>query len=158
MNALQSADEIDALMHVVNARLVDGGTFAWRVFERPDEPITDEDLRITVDSAIHESFHAFKWQMAMSLAEQSGTAVRVTDILSHFNRLFPDRESVAEKTGWPLEVINTIDVYEQSDMSLCFPNRREFERHFEQVFREFQWLESGTYDLAERCPIVVART
>ena len=158
MNALQSADEIDTLMGVVNARLVDGGTFACRVFERPDEPFTDEDLRISVESAMHDSFHAFKWQMAMSLAEQSGTAVKVTDILSHFNRLFPDREGVAEKTGWPLEVINTIDVYRQSDMSLCFPNRREFERHFAQGFREFQWLASGTYDLAERCPIVVAKT
>jgi hypothetical protein len=157
MNALQSADEIDTLMHVVNARLADGGTFACRVFERPDEPFTDEDLRISVDGAVHDSFHAFKWQMAMSLAEQSGTAGKVTDILSHFNRLFPDREGVAEKTGWPLEVINTIDVYEQSDMSLCFPNRREFERHFA-AFREFQWLESGSYDLAGRCPIVVAKT
>lgn len=158
MNALQSADEIDTLVRVVSARLVDGATFACRVFERPDEPITDDDLRIGIDGATHGNFHAFKWQIAMSLAEQSGTPVRVTDILSRFNRLFPVRESVAEKTGWPMEVINTIDVYEQSDMSLCFPNRQEFEQHFAQGFREFEWLACGTYDLAERCPIVVAKS
>jgi hypothetical protein len=158
INVLQSANEIDTLVDVVNARLVDGGTFACRVFERPDEPFTEEYLRASLDNATHGNFHAFKWQIAMALAEQSGAWVKVTDVLSSFNRLFADRQRVAEQTGWPLDVINTIDVYERSDMSLCFPNRQELEQHFSRGFREFQWLPSGTYDLAERCPIVLAKT
>ncbi len=157
INALQSADEIERLMRVLKARLLDGGRFVCRVFERPDEPITDEDLLLSIDSAAHGNFHAFKWQIAMSLAEQSGASVRAVDILASFNRLFPDRDRIAEKTGWSLEVINTIDVYEQSSMSLCFPNRQEFEQHFALGFDEFEWLASGTYDLAERCPIVLAK-
>lgn len=158
INVLQSADEIDTLVKVVNARLHQGGTFACRVFERPDEPFTEEHLQISLDSATHGNFHAFKWRIAMSLAEQSGAWVKATEILSSFNRLFPDRQRVAEQTGWPLDVIDTIDVYQRSDMSLCFPNRQEFEQHFSRGFREFEWRTSGTYDLAERCPIVLAKT
>ena len=157
VNALQSAEEIETLMRVVSARLLDGGVFACRVFERPDEPITEEALVGIIESGSHGNFHAFKWQIAMSLAEQHGVSVKAVEILARFNRLFPHRHDVAASTGWPLDVINTIDVYEQSDMSLCFPNRQEFEQLFSPCFREILWLESGTYDLADRCPIVLAQ-
>ena len=156
VNALQSAEEIEELMRVVRGRLLDNGVFACRVFERPDEPITEGALRRIIDSGTHGNFHAFKWQMAMSLAEQSGAAVRATDILARFNQLFPDRHDLAARTGWSLDVVNTIDVYEQSDMSLCFPNREEFEQHFSKGFGQIEWGTSGTYDLADRCPVVVA--
>ena len=157
INALQSTDEITTLLCNVHDRLLDDGVFACRVFERPDEPITDEDLRLNIDSGVHGNFHAFKWQIAMGLAEQSGSSVKAADILARFNRLFPDRESIAEQTGWSIDVINTIDVYEHSDIALCFPSRQEFDGHFSQHFDEFEWVACGTYDLAECCPIAVAR-
>ncbi|MFV2089608.1 MAG: hypothetical protein ACC642_03040 [Pseudomonadales bacterium] len=157
INTLQSTDEIETLMRVVRARLLNGGVFACRVFERPDEPIEDQELQASIEDASHGNFHALKWQIAMSLAERFGGSVKAIEILDSFNRLFPDRDSVAEKTGWSLDVINTIDVYEQSSMALCFPNHEEFERHFAQGFRDIEWRTSGTYDLAERCPIVLAK-
>lgn len=157
INVLQSLEEMDTLMRIVNERLVDGGVYASRVFERPDEPITDEDLRTIIAAGAHGNFHAFKWQIAMGLAQEQGAAVRAADILAKFNRLFPDRDTIAKQTGWPLEVINTIDVYEQSGMSLVFPNRQEFDRYISPHFDDVQWSSCGTYDLAERCPIVVAR-
>jgi len=156
LNALQTPGEIDAVVGIVRARLLDGGVFACRVFERPETPIKDEDLQVSLDTGSHGNFHAFKWQIAMSLAERSGPSVKVIDILAHFDRLFPDRADVSEKTGWPMDVINTIDVYEHSSMSLVFPSRKEFEQYFSRSFKQVDWLAGGTYDLSERCPIVVA--
>ena len=157
VNALQSVGEIDALMQIVTQRLVDGGVFASRVFERPDDPITDEALRVSIERGTHGNFHAFKWQIGMSLAQESGALAGAAEILAKFNRLFSDREEIAENTGWPLDVINTIDVYEQSGMSFVFPNRRQFDRYLSEHFDQIEWSACGIYDLSERCPIGVSK-
>lgn len=157
INVLQSAAEIDVLLSIVQDRLVSNGVFACRVFERPDENITEEDLRRVVAEGTQGNFHAFKWQIAMSLAGEFGARVKAVDILARFNQLFPDRQKIAEVTGWETDVIDTIDVYEHSGLVVCFPSRREFDRHFSMHFKRYEWKSCGTYDLAERCPIVVAR-
>jgi hypothetical protein len=157
INVLQSSAEIDVLLGIVHERLASNGIFACRVFERPDEAITENDLHRVIDEGVHGNFHAFKWQIAMSLAGEFGARVKAIDILARFNRLFPDRQNIAELTGWNIEVINTIDVYEHSGLVVCFPNRQEFDDYFSAHFEQFEWKSCGTYDLAERCPIVVAR-
>jgi hypothetical protein len=155
LNALQSGAEIAEVLRRVAGRLEDGGVMACRVFERPPTPYTDDDLAKALEDGSHGNFHAFKWMIAMSLAETKGISVGVVDILERFNELFPDRDRVSAQTGWPREVIDTIDVYQQSSAALCFPNRVEFQEYFEQHF-ETRWLASGHYDLADRCPVVVA--
>ena len=156
INVLQSYSQIETLLAIVNERLADGGVFACRVFERPAEPITEENLRCVIDNGTHGNFHAFKWQIAMSLAEESSGAVQAVEILDRFNRLFPQRVELARRTGWDIDVVNTIDVYKNSGIALLFPNRKEFDSLFMRSFGKFEWRSCGSYDLAQRCPIFVA--
>ena len=156
MNALQTTDEIAGLLRMVRDHLTEDGVFACRVFARPEKPIVEADLLQAIDRGTHGNFHAFKWQIAMSLAGEFGPAVRAVNILKRFNRLFGDRQQLAVKTGWARDTIDTVDVYQQSDMAISFPNRQEFEQLFTTNLGAFEWLECGTYDLAACCPIVVA--
>jgi len=58
----------------------------------------------------------------MALAAQQNDAnVKVIDILSTVDVLFPDRESLVAATGWPREDIATIDVYRGSREVYGFP-------------------------------------
>jgi len=156
INVLQSYAQIETLLPIVNERLADDGVFACRVFERPAEPITEKDLRCVIDDGTHGNFHAYKWQIAMSLAADSSGAVQAVEILDRFNQLFPQRVELARKTGWNIDVINTIDVYENSGIALLFPSRQEFDSLFTKHFDRYEWRSCGSYDLAQRCPIFVA--
>ncbi|MCA9647374.1 MAG: hypothetical protein KC492_42080, partial [Myxococcales bacterium] len=67
------------------------------------------------------SFHGFKWRLAMALCNERGSTLQVAALWGKFHRTFPDRAALAERTGWSLEDIQTIDVYADSRETYSFP-------------------------------------
>ncbi len=103
------------------------------------------------------SFHAFKWRFAMALvARNRNPNICVADIYREFDAWAPDRQALAISAGWPVDAIDTIDVYRNSPAVYSFPTAEEWAvlaaRHSEEIQREH-----GCYELADRCPIVLAR-
>jgi len=132
-----------------------GGKILIRLFASPEleetcAEVCEEALRGRI-----AGFHAFKWRLAMAVAAESHNAnVGVVDIHAAFNRLLPDRNRLADATGWSHEDIATIDLYRGSPARYSYPTLAQLRQVFARRFKE-TGLRQGSYELAERCPILI---
>ncbi|TPK74820.1 class I SAM-dependent methyltransferase [Mesorhizobium sp. B2-4-15] len=133
-----------------------GRRAAIRVFARPE---TADDLRgvhALVLAGGVENFHALKWRIAMACTTHDcDNTVDVQAIRTAFDRLFPDREALAAQTGWSMASINTIDVYAGSETRYSFATLAMLVDEASGWFYEVRVVPSGSYPLAERCPLLV---
>ena len=149
-------EEIGRLLAIVVGLLRPGGRFACRLFERPEPGYSESDLARTASTSGRLNFNAFKWQLAMHLAEGRPT-LPVADIRSAFEARCPDREALSRATGWSRESIDTIDLYDGSSLAYSFPSRAEFLRLLPPGIEAAEFLACGSYDLAECCPVLTFR-
>ena len=156
-NALTSLDEIERLLRIVVDLLLPGGTFACRLYERPARPFTLDDLLATASRPGTLNFHAFKWQLALHLAQVRSPVVPVERVGERFDALFPDRDALARRTGWSRAEIDTIDVYKGSPLAYTFPDRVEFTRLLPPGIEAAEFQPCGSYDLASCCPMLTFR-
>lgn len=129
---------------------------AIRVFASPE---TTEDLPGIEAQGLAGgigNFHALKWRIAMACTTGGcDYAINVRTIRDTFDGLFPDREALAARTGWSIASINTIDVYAGSDTSYSFATLAMLVDEARDWFGEVRVVPSGSYPLAERCPLLV---
>jgi hypothetical protein len=154
LNAVATLREVRLLLSRVVDLMVCGGRFACRLYERPEQALTEDQLRQMGARPATLNFHAFKWQLAMHLAETSGASMPVVLIRERFNELFPDRDRLARDTGWPHDIIDMIDIYRGSPTIYVFPDRREFVDALPKGISDVRFEPSGRYDLAECCPML----
>ncbi len=156
LNAVTFPDDIVRILNGVSEALQPGGWFVCRLYATPERCETLADVRTAAMNGGIQSFHALKWRVAMATAAaQDNPNIRVTAILDSFERLFPDRKALTQRCGWPQEIIDTIDVYRDSADSYCFPTARQFLSLAPAGFVHARLVESGNYELAERCPLLV---
>jgi len=132
-----------------------GGLFVARIFARPEHTESVDDVLVAVRERQIGNFHAFKWRLAMSLqAENAHRGVRLDDIWQCYDQNFSQHARLKQLTGWPIEEIRTIDAYRGSPASYHFPSVREMVDAFAEALSCVEQVR-GTYELAERCPILV---
>lgn len=132
-----------------------GGRFVVRVFVNKEETETCAHVCAQALAGQIGSFHAFKWRLGMALAALSPIRrVNIDEVYSTFVRLMPERKEVAKITGWSLRDIETIDVYRGSAAYYSYPTLVQERNIYSQWFREVD-IHYGSYELAERCPILV---
>jgi len=133
------------------------GRFVARIFARPD---IAEDVDAVLAAARERrigGFHAFKWRLAMSLqGEDAVRGVRLDDVWRCCDRHFGDHAQLHRLAGWPIEEIRTIDAYRGNPASYHFPSVAEM---IDCLADDLSCIERshGTYELAERCPILIFR-
>jgi SAM-dependent methyltransferase len=133
-----------------------GGRFVCRVFAAPraGEPV--EALREAALGGAIRGFNAFKWRLAMALVAASGDPnIAVVRILDAFDAMFADRDRLAQATGWECADIDTIDAYRGSTEIYSFPTKDQFLAIVPGAFAQARFVAAGSYELAERCPILV---
>jgi SAM-dependent methyltransferase len=157
LNAFSTLPVMKAALQGFYEILEPGGHFLCRMFERPAIAWQRQDLEQTMQAPSDLNFHAFKWMLAMYLCEQIGASIPVSLIRQEFNRICPDRNALARSTGWSLESINTIDVYEGSLEKYIFPNRSEIMACLPDTVRDVNFYSVGGYPLADCCPILSFR-
>src|SRR4029077_860261 len=87
-----------------------GGRFVARTFSTPEDGDTIDAVVQRTYAGRIANFHAFKWHLAMAIVSGSGDAnVPVATIRDVFIANFPDRKTLAAKTGWASDDIDTID-------------------------------------------------
>lgn len=154
LNMVDTLREVRLLLSRVVDLLAPGGRLACRLYERPERPFTEEYLLDITSRPAKLNFHAFKWQLAMHLAENGGAAIPVVLMRERFNELFPDRDRLARNTGWPRDLIDMIDIYRGSPTIYTFPSRPEFLAALPPHVSDVRFEPSGSYDLAECCPML----
>lgn len=127
-----------------------------RCFVRPDRAETLDAVASAALAGDVGSMHALKWRIAMALEVDHTFSVKVVDIRTAFDRLFPDRDLLARITGWPLQVIETIDAYRGVATRYSFPTLAAIRTAAAPLF-EVGGVRLGCYELAERCPTVLFR-
>jgi SAM-dependent methyltransferase len=136
--------------------LMQGGVLALRVFARPEYPEAIGEIHEHVMRRGIASFHAFKWRLAMAVVAREGDPnIAVASIRDNFERMFYDRHALAEATGWPMADIETIDAYKGASDVYCFPTMGQFKSVIPDSFRAIRLMDSGSYELADRCPLLV---
>lgn len=133
-----------------------GGPAAIRCYAMPDP---NERLDAVADAAFAgriAGFHALKWRLAMAaVGERNDPNLPVTEIHAAFDAHFPDRDRLAAAAGWSLEQIADIDFYAGSHVRYSFPTRDQILGCVGQGFTDARFEKSGSYELAERCPLLV---
>jgi SAM-dependent methyltransferase len=156
LTVVDSAAARHALLGEVARVLKPGGRVAIRVFAGPE---TFEDLQAIKDQALAGeigNFHALKWRIAMACATgDRDRAINVQAIRDAFDSNFPDRAALTAKTGWSMVSINTIDVYAGSETTYCFATLAMLVDEASGWFGQVRVVPSGSYPLAERCPLLV---
>ncbi|HEY8950160.1 MAG TPA: class I SAM-dependent methyltransferase [Rhizomicrobium sp.] len=130
---------------------------ALRIFTTPDVCESVTELRDQAFSSQIPSFHGFKWRLAMAIVKENGQPdLPVAQLHACFEREFPDRAALAQVTGWPEEDIDGIDAYAGNGAIYSFPTAREVIAAIPSSFTNARLLSSGSYELAERCPLLAA--
>ncbi len=128
------------------------GRVVMRHFARTAAPDTEQSIVAATEAGEMHNFHGLKLRLLMALdAQTSRQGVRLGDVWDCFQRIFPDRESLASRLGCGLETIATIDTYRGRDGRYIFRSLAEVAG----VFDSFRMVEGppGHYPFAEYCPV-----
>lgn len=132
------------------------GLFVMRFFVPPDPSETPEQVFGDLAEGRIGSFHVFKWRLAMSLQETSRTGVVLNDIWSTWADQHISLSTLANKPGWTPDEVSTIELYKDRPVRFAFAQLAEVREILSDLFVEVS-ADYGTYELAERCPILVMR-
>ena len=158
LNSLGTEAERMGMMREVARVLRPGGRAAIRLFAAPEHRQDIAGITAEADAGRGGSFHAFKLRLAVALAgADPDCSVPVGRIRSTVEALHPDRAALARATGWKLEEIATINSYRNSDVIYSFATAARLVREAGSFFAEVRLAPSGSYHLADRCPILVMR-
>lgn len=155
-SSLKFPEEYTALCCVLAELVRSGGRVVCRVYAAPDNPESISSVRKAALSGEIENFHAFKLRLAMALAAERGESnIAVESILMTFNEMFGDREKITRAAGWDREHVDTVDFYNGSSVRYSFPTRSQLLSVIPTAFSNMCFVSSGTYELADRCPLLV---
>jgi SAM-dependent methyltransferase len=156
LSCLRYPEDVSRLLQELAVILRPGARFVCRLYLPPENPETPSSLRDAAMAGTIRNFHTFKLRLAMALAAQRADPhVEVDSILRSFNDLFADRDEVVGVTGWHREQVNTIDLYNGSAVVYSFPKSDQLFRIVAEAFPNALLVPAGTYELAERCPLLV---
>ncbi len=142
----------DQMMSVMqpNSRLV------FRLFASPESGETVDEVVDAICNHEIKSFHAFKWRLAMAIVfERQDANIPVRIIHQVFNDKFANRQALSDITGWSLNTIREIDAYQDSHDVFSFPTLMQIQSTIPGAWGRVQICPVGTYELAERCPLLI---
>ncbi|MGZ3196271.1 MAG: class I SAM-dependent methyltransferase [Croceibacterium sp.] len=154
LSTLVWPDDYRRTLERVAWSLVPKGRLVVRCFVAPDVPETAEQVAADTFAGRVPSFFSARWRIAMALAGSGN--VRVAAIHDAFERVFPDRNALADATGWDRETIDVIDAYRNSNLVYSFLDRRDLVEIVAERFDDPRLVPSGNYPMAERYPLLVA--
>jgi SAM-dependent methyltransferase len=144
----------EKLARSVQRCLKSDGLFLVRPFLRPTMVEPWEIIFAELWGKRIGSFHAFKWRLLMSLqGVDIRQGVAVAKVWEMYHSQVSSHARLAEVTGWPVEVIETIDAYQNSPTVYTFPSMDEL-IEIVSPYLLCTGQETGRYELAERCPML----
>jgi UDP-N-acetylmuramyl tripeptide synthase/SAM-dependent methyltransferase len=127
------------------------GHFVIRLFVRPAVAESVDAIFADLLAGAIGNFHIFKWRLAMALHQQLAVGVRVHDVWQAWHDAGIGAVELSERLSWPLEQIETIEVYRNGSARYTFPMLEEARDLLASEFEELDCHVSN-YELGERCP------
>jgi len=101
------------------------------------------------------NFRVFRWRVAMALQESAQAGVAVDRIWSAVQERWPSLDRLADDAGWPRDEVRSIEFYRGAPARYNFPALGEYVALFERAGLPVVSVETGGYELGERCPTLV---
>lgn len=159
LSVIGAADLRRRLFASIARVLKASGRAGIRLYACPETRDDPRDVRALALAGGVSTFHDLKWRVAMTaIGGAPDYVVPVTGILEQFEQMFPDREGLSTRTGWEQPVIGTIDVYRNSSAIYSFAPAATLVDEARTFFNDVRLASTGTYGLAERCPLLVLRS
>jgi hypothetical protein len=156
LNSLPDLSAVNAILARVAGFIETGGPMVFRVYLTPEECEPVDAVFAAARARQIVAFGALKWRLAMAIAhERRDCSMPVADIRDRFEREVPDRARFSDETGLSRQDLDTIDIYRDSAEIYCFPTESELRRALPATVRFVGFANSGSYELAERCPLAV---
>ena len=132
-----------------------GGLFFYRHWAQVQPRESLEQVLNAARAGSIGNFHVFKWRVAMALQPDSRAGVRLHDIWQACADAALDRSQLPQP-GWSSRAMSTIRFYRNRNARLYFSTLDEFQKMLSEDFEHID-VTFGSYELAERCPILTAR-
>ena len=159
LSVIGGADLRRTLFASIARALKADGRAGIRLYASPETRDDPQEVRALGLAGRVPTFHDLKWRVAMTaIGGAPDYTIPVKTILEQFEALFPDRDELAARTGWELPVIGTIDVYRNSSVVYSFAPANALIKEAKVFFDDASIASTGTYGLAERCPLLVLRS
>lgn len=155
LNVIRYPDQTLGVLESAGRVLADDGRLVVRVFARPETGESSDEVFGAAMTGRIRGFHAFKLRLLMAVQGTENIRLRIGDVWQCWDREGPGAEALAGRTGWPLEVISTIDAYRDQDTLYSFPTLTELRALVAKSPLVEVACSSGSYELAERCPRLV---
>jgi SAM-dependent methyltransferase len=155
INVLEFRD-VSLFYQNIGRVMLHGGKFVCRVYLTPDIGETIPEVAIAPWQGKIRSFVYFKFRLGMAIAAtRAHPNVPVQSIYETFVANFPDRDRLAAAIGQDRSEIDKIDQYKNSSEVYNFPTRQQVLSTIPSIFANAHFVQVGTYELAERCPLLV---
>jgi hypothetical protein len=156
LNCLRYSSEYVRLFEELGRSVCAGGRLVVRVFLTPERGESLAAVRERTLSGEVKSIHALKWLLAHALCkERAEPNVDVREIHRAFCTQFSSRRQLRDATGWSNAEIGLIDLFESVDDTFSFPTARQLHDVIPDNFVNARLVPAGTYELSERCPLLV---
>ena len=159
LSVIGTADFRRKLFASIARALKADGRAGIRLYALPQMRDEPRDVRDLAMAGGVSTFHDLKWRVAMTaIGDAPDYTIPVTGILEQFDRMFPDRAQLSARTGWEMPMIGTIDVYRNSSAIYSFAPVAALVEEAKAFFDDVRVTSTGSYGLAERCPLLVLRS
>jgi SAM-dependent methyltransferase len=149
LNMLSEPGQVNAFITRALPWLKPNGKIICRMFTRPDVPVTMERIHAEARQPT-VNFSALRRLIPMYIASQNGPMVPVKLIVNLFDQMFPDRTILP----WTPEQMSTLTPYYTSESKTWFPTRQEILDILPKDVTA-RFLDVGTYDIADTCPMLI---
>ena len=157
LNCLEYPRQYRLIFEELARALRPGARLAIRMFLTPDPCETLGQLQNATMAGSTGVVDALKWRIAHALcSERHAPNIAVRSIRDAFNTLFPDRAELARACHWSMDHIEQIDAYANLPDVFSFPTEAQVLETIPASFARARFVSSGSYELAERCPILTA--
>lgn len=131
------------------------GLFVIRTFLRDEATETPKDVFNAVMNGDIESLNAFKFRLIRSVQPDIQTGAKYHHVWEALMNEGLDFNDLARKTGWSLEKIETMKMYNGAEFVLTYPTLTELRALlFEENFDEVECF-CPDYELGESCQTLV---
>lgn len=157
LNCVRYPDGIRAAAAAVQRALGRHGLLALRVYVRPDNCESPEELVRDVAAGRVETFNQFRFRLLMAMQRTVEEGVAVKDVHRFWQDLASRTDFVKTKPGWSGEDLQAIEPYRESPAVHTFPTLAEWRAVLSDRFEQIA-VRPASYVLGDRCPIIVWRS
>ena len=147
-------DEYPKLLSEVFRVIKEEGLFAMRFFLRPPQSENIDIIFEELKSKNIGNFNVFKWRLAMAMQNSVEAGILMSDVWKIWKQKISKPEKIMRELDWPIEVLSTIEIYQNSPNVYTFPTLNEIRKLFSSQFIELS-IYIPDYELGERCPTII---